>query len=720
MPAKYFKLCLYILIVVLINIVGMDVFFRADLTENKVYSLSEVSKEVVSTLSEPLTIKVFFSENLPSPHNLTERYLRDLLREYSVHGNDYFNYQFYNVSAAEQGTDQKVQQNRQLAQNYGIRPVQIQAIEQDEVQFKKAYMGVVVIHGDMVQRIQAITSTDRLEYKLTTAMQKLNNKISALLALEDKIKATFYLSPALKNVASYMGLKRLSDLPQSMQKIIKEINERNYGKLEYEFRAPEGEERINRLTEKHDLMSLEWPDLDQGKVQAGSGVIGLVLKYGQEQVDLPLLQVSQVPLLGTQYDLISDQALKEKVADSIDTLVGINQDLQYVAGKGTLNLSPSRRRRQRAQGASNFSSLASKTYNLQPVKLAEEGVPKSANCLLIPGPTEEFTDYELFQIDQALMRGTNLAVFMDAFKEISPQNQSMGMSQRPIYKPLNTGLEKLLSHYGLQIKDAFVLDKNCYQQRLGQQFGGGEQAIFYAPLIKNTNINHDLTFMKNIKGLFALKISPLKLREQGLKGTDIRVHKLFSSSKQSWEMKENINLNPMLIQPPTSEKKMGKKDLAYLLEGRFKSFFADKEVPKKEVKAPGPEEQANATQGDKAKQELSKIKGEQKVIDKGKSGKILLISSSEMLKDSLLDAEGQSPNAIFIMNAIDALNNREDIALMRSKEQRFNPLYETDATTKAVVKVFNIAGLPILVVIFGLAALLRRHRRKKHIQMMFQ
>jgi ABC-type uncharacterized transport system involved in gliding motility auxiliary subunit len=226
--------------------------------------------------------------------------------------------------------------------------------------------------------------------------------------------------------------------------------------------------------------------------------------------------------------------------------------------------------------------------------------------------------------------------------------------------------------------------------------------------------------MKNIKGLFALKISPLKLREQGLKGTDIRVHKLFSSSKQSWEMKENINLNPMLIQPPTSEKKMGKKDLAYLLEGRFKSFFADKEVPKKEVKAPGPEEQANATQGDKAKQELSKIKGEQKVIDKGKSGKILLISSSEMLKDSLLDAEGQSPNAIFIMNAIDALNNREDIALMRSKEQRFNPLYETDATTKAVVKVFNIAGLPILVVIFGLAALLRRHRRKKHIQMMFQ
>ena len=86
----------------------------------------------------------------------------------------------------------------------------------------------------------------------------------------------------------------------------------------------------------------------------------------------------------------------------------------------------------------------------------------------------------------------------------------------------------------------------------------------------------------------------------------------------------------------------------------------------------------------------------------------------------MLDQEGRSSNAVFVMNVLDYLNNREEIAVMRSKEQRFNPLQETEAGTKTFLKSFNIAGLPILVVIFGLFVFLKRHSRKKHILMMFQ
>jgi len=46
-------------------------FARYDLTRSKIYSLSDVSRKVVSTLSEPLTINVFFSRNLPAPYNTT-------------------------------------------------------------------------------------------------------------------------------------------------------------------------------------------------------------------------------------------------------------------------------------------------------------------------------------------------------------------------------------------------------------------------------------------------------------------------------------------------------------------------------------------------------------------------------------------------------------------------------------------------------------------------
>jgi len=85
-----------------------------------------------------------------------------------------------------------------------------------------------------------------------------------------------------------------------------------------------------------------------------------------------------------------------------------------------------------------------------------------------------------------------------------------------------------------------------------------------------------------------------------------------------------------------------------------------------------------------------------------------------------MDATGRGSNAAFIMNVVDYLNGREDIAVMRGKEQRFNPLNDTSAATKTFIKTFNIIGLPVLVIIFGLAIWFRRHSRKKHIQMIFQ
>ncbi len=190
---RYIKFIIYMIAIVLINVAGITLFSRMDLTDNRIYSISKASQRVVSTLSEPLTIKVFFSKNLPAPHNNTERYLHDLLEEYSIHGNRYFNYRFYDVSLDVGGINSKSDENQQIATNYGIHPVQIQNIEKDEIKFQKAYMGLVIIHGDMIEKIPTITSTDGLEYKLTTSIQKLNNKISAFLNLKENINQTVFL-----------------------------------------------------------------------------------------------------------------------------------------------------------------------------------------------------------------------------------------------------------------------------------------------------------------------------------------------------------------------------------------------------------------------------------------------------------------------------------------------------------------------------------------------
>jgi ABC-type uncharacterized transport system involved in gliding motility auxiliary subunit len=231
---KYFKFSLYLLVIVLVNIAGITLFFRADLTENKIYSLSSASIEVVETLSEPLSIKVFFSKDLPAPHNNTERYLKDLLEEYAARGGRYFNYAFYNVSPEEGALTQKTDENRDMARNYGIQPVQIRIMENDEVKFKNAYMGLVLIHGDLIEKIEAITSTSGLEYQLTTAIQKMNNKVSALLRLDEKVKIHMYLSTSLNDIAPLIGLNQLPQLGKAVSETIEKLNRKSLGILDFQ------------------------------------------------------------------------------------------------------------------------------------------------------------------------------------------------------------------------------------------------------------------------------------------------------------------------------------------------------------------------------------------------------------------------------------------------------------------------------------------------------
>ena len=96
------------------------------------------------------------------------------------------------------------------------------------------------------------------------------------------------------------------------------------------------------------------------------------------------------------------------------------------------------------------------------------------------------------------------------------------------------------------------------------------------------------------------------------------------------------------------------------------------------------------------------------------------MASAEMLKNNVLDAGGRGPNATYILNVVDYLNDRENIAVMRGKEQRFNPLNDTKAMTKTFVKTLNIIGLPAFVVLFGIGVWFRRHARKKNIMLMFK
>ena len=260
--SHYYKFGLYFIITLLINLVALRFFFRIDLTENNLYSLSKASKQAVSTLREPLTINVFFSKNLPAPYNTIESYLHDLLDAYSLYANDYLSYRFFDVTAKEGDLSEQAEENRRKAQDYGIYPVNVQKIEQDEAKLQRAYMGMVFIHGDLTEKIPAVTSTEKLEYRITTTIQKMNDKISSLLNLEEKIKVNLIKSSSLNDIAREVNLEGLDTITDEMNDIVSELNTKLYNQLEFVYIDPSTDEISEEELKRYERFMLQWPEIE--------------------------------------------------------------------------------------------------------------------------------------------------------------------------------------------------------------------------------------------------------------------------------------------------------------------------------------------------------------------------------------------------------------------------------------------------------------------------
>jgi len=159
----YLGFCL--LVVILLNIISRNWHFRLDFTENNIYSLSSSSKSVIDKIDDLLTMKVYFSENLPGEYGNNKRYLQDILEEYEALSSSNIRFEFYLPE-----NDEKLEEE---AMKYGIQPVQLQVIENDKVEIKKVYMGMVFIYGDQRESIPVIQTTTGLEYDITTKIKKL-------------------------------------------------------------------------------------------------------------------------------------------------------------------------------------------------------------------------------------------------------------------------------------------------------------------------------------------------------------------------------------------------------------------------------------------------------------------------------------------------------------------------------------------------------------------
>lgn len=676
-------IALFIVLLLLANLVGQRAFLRLDLTGPRSYSLSPVSRQLVKTLNEPLSVKVFFSDNLPSPYNSVSQYVKDLLVEYKGAANRNFSYSFFDMNDKE---------NQKLASDYGLSQAQIQQVANNEVGFKQVWMGLAIVYQDSIQPLDSLTSSDGLEYKLTTAMSKMIGTADALAGLSgnDKINLTLYATDKL----SGFQISGFDKLASDVQNAYDAINKKNMDRIAYTKVDPSPSD-IPALTQKYGIQSISWKNADGSE---GSGALGLVLEYKNNFRLIPLSM--QRSLFG--YAIAGLDSLESAIGDSLQSLMAKSTDIGYVTGHQEPSIYDTQ------NGAGHFNSLVSDLYTLKELDLSKNTIPANLTTIIINGPKSEFSDAELYKIDQFLMRGGNVLFFVDPF------NATQGnYYQQPQYLPLDTKLGKLLSAYGVSLGQNYVMDENCYTTT---QQGYGKLSLPWAPLLQKDGLNASSVITKNLGYVIFLQNSAVDAKTAQA-DKDLKVTVLAKSSPKSWLVSKDIMLNPLMTSAPSDKSTEKAEYLAVLVEGKFKSAF-DTEPGAEPATSTGNglADATSATGAVSSSGNTGALSSSSRLAGSVLPGKIFVAGSSELTGAQLIDESGTEPVALFVRNVIDYMNGADDLCTMRTKGLSLSTLTGKNSGAAAFTQFFNEFGLTILVALVGLIVWRERSKRRRRIR----
>jgi len=155
---------IFLLLLFLFNLIFYRHFIRIDLTEDKIYTLSESSKKVMRNLDDLINIKVYFSKKLPTNLLILRQEVRDLLEEYKTYAHGNLKVEFIDPKDDPQIESQVLR--------LGIPTVQMNILEKDKFEVVKGYLGMAFFYEDRVEIIPVIESTENLEYEITSRILK--------------------------------------------------------------------------------------------------------------------------------------------------------------------------------------------------------------------------------------------------------------------------------------------------------------------------------------------------------------------------------------------------------------------------------------------------------------------------------------------------------------------------------------------------------------------
>ena len=151
-----------ILSLIAVNIISYFLFIRIDLTSNKKYSLSPVSKTMIKKIDKDITVTLFMSEGLTPDKIKLGREFKHLLKEYKTISNKTFT-----INTIVPNNSEK----EALAEQLGIEPIAQEIAERDMVKIQKVYFGAVIQIGNKKEAINILPTT-AFEYEVTRRLKE--------------------------------------------------------------------------------------------------------------------------------------------------------------------------------------------------------------------------------------------------------------------------------------------------------------------------------------------------------------------------------------------------------------------------------------------------------------------------------------------------------------------------------------------------------------------
>ncbi|ULQ60012.1 Gldg family protein [Brucepastera parasyntrophica] len=152
-------------LLLILFVLSLRIYFRADLTKNKIYSISPYTRTVLADLDSEVTVTWYCSGMLEKLVPAA-RYIQDFLEEYRNYGKGHFVYSIVDPAAAGKTN---------TIQSLGMIPRQIEILENDGRTFRELYSGLLIEYKNRHQIIPFFIDTNTLEYDLTRLILELKD-----------------------------------------------------------------------------------------------------------------------------------------------------------------------------------------------------------------------------------------------------------------------------------------------------------------------------------------------------------------------------------------------------------------------------------------------------------------------------------------------------------------------------------------------------------------